>query len=33
MDKNKVVEKDERYDKLHFVHTAKLQQNEQDVII
>jgi hypothetical protein len=33
MDKNKVIEKDERYDKLHFVHTAKLQQNEQDVII
>ena len=28
MDKHKVVEKDERYDKLHFVHTAKLQQNE-----
>lgn len=33
MDKHKVVEKDERYDKLHFDHTAKLQQNEQDVII
>jgi len=28
MDKHKVVEKDERYDKLHFDHTAKLQQNE-----
>jgi hypothetical protein len=33
MDKYKVVEKDERYDKLHFVHTSKLQQNEQDLII
>lgn len=24
---------DDRYDKLHFDHTAKLQQNEQDLII
>ena len=33
MDKYKVVVKDELYDKLHFDHTAKLLQNEQDIII
>ncbi len=28
MEKTKIVPKDEKYDKLHFDHTAKLQQNE-----
>ena len=33
MEKTKVVEPDFNYDKLHFDHTAKLHQNEQDQII
>ena len=33
MSKTNVPPVDDRYDKLHFVHTAKLQQNEQDLII
>lgn len=33
MEKTKVVPKDERYDKLHFDHTSKLNQNEQDQIV
>ena len=33
MDRYKQTAPDERYDKLHFDYTAKLQQNEQDLII
>jgi hypothetical protein len=33
MSKHHVAKVDERYDKLHFEHTMKLQQNEQDIII
>lgn len=33
MTKTQTVVKDTKYDKLHFEHTAKLQQNEQDQII
>jgi len=33
MERTKVVERDEKYDKLHFDHTKKMLQNEQDMIM
>ena len=33
MQKTKTTVKDDKYDRLHFDHTAKLQQNQQDQII